>query len=154
MAASVLWPVILLATGHDDDLRARADMRSKLVPATHGLELRGGGGARAVDLVDRRVYALRDLFRLAARGLRYLARRHITAALPHPRAFQRVRQVDRVVPPIPFGFDSGVDLGGNNQQAFGEFGHCALLANYAALKFQKRSNARTAGVYHEAETRC
>src|SRR2546422_108963 len=99
-----------MATNRDDDLRARADMRSKLVPATHGLELRSGGGARAVDLVDCRVYALRGPVRLAARGLRYLPRGHITPAMPHPRAFQRVRQVDRVVPPVPFGFDGGVDL--------------------------------------------
>src|SRR5712692_3193730 len=89
---SEIWPVDAVwrsfsssrPSGQDDDLRARADMRSKLVPAAHGLELRGGGGARAVDLVDRRIYALRDLFRLAARGLRYLARGHIAAAAPHP----------------------------------------------------------------------
>ena len=62
--------------------------------------------------------------------------------------------MDRVVPPISFAFDCGVDLGGNNQQASGEVGHCALLANYAGLNFQKRSNASSAGVYHEAETRC
>src|SRR2546425_642408 len=58
------WQIV--SSGRDHDLRARADVRSKLVPATHGLELRGGGGALAVNLVDRRVYALRDLFRLAA----------------------------------------------------------------------------------------
>src|SRR4029077_8114195 len=110
-------------TGGDDDLGARADRRGELVPAAHGLELRGGDGARVVDLVDRRVYAPGDLFRLTPRALRYLARRHIAATAPDPRAFERVRQMNGVVPPIPFDFDGGVHLGGHDEEASGKFGH-------------------------------
>src|SRR4029453_18949821 len=97
-------------------------MRGELVPAAHGLELRGGDDARVVDLVDRRVYAPGDLFRPAARALRYLARRYIAAAAPDPRAFERVRQMNGVVPPIPFGFDGRGPLGGHREQGSGKFG--------------------------------
>src|SRR6267378_670606 len=113
-----------------DHLRARADMRGELVPATHGAELRGSDGVRAVELVDRRVDPPRRPFRFAGRGLRHLTRGYIAPAAPHSRASQRVRQVNRVVPPIPFALDRGVDLGRHNQQALGKLGHWALLAEW------------------------
>src|SRR6266850_6963215 len=108
--------------GHDH-LRARADMRGELVPATHGAELWGSDGVRAVELVDRRVDPPRRPFRFAGRSLRHLSRGYIAPAAPHSRASQRVRQVNRVIPPIPFALDRGVDLGNHNQQALGELGH-------------------------------
>src|SRR4029453_13359970 len=37
------------------------------------------------------------------------------------------RQVNRVVPPIPFRLDRGVHLDGDDQQALGKFRHGALL---------------------------
>jgi hypothetical protein len=84
-----------------DHLRARADMRRELVPAAHGEELRGSDGVRAVELVDRRVDPPRRPFRVAGRGLRHLTRGYIAPAATYSRASQRVRQVNRVVPPIP-----------------------------------------------------
>src|SRR6185369_6171422 len=95
-------------------LRARADMRRELVPATHRAELRGSDGVRAIELVDRRVDPPRRPFCFAGRGLRYLTRGYIAPAAPHARASQRVRQVNRVVPTIPFALDRGVDLGSHN----------------------------------------
>src|SRR5688572_17236260 len=107
----------------NDDLRARADVRSELVPATHREELRGGDGGRAVQLVDRRVDPARPPFRLTGRPLRYLTGGDIAPTSPHSRTFQRVRKMDRVVPPIPSGLDYGVDLRGHDQQALWEFAH-------------------------------
>src|SRR5207245_7572072 len=97
-----------------DHLRARADMRRELVPAAHGAELCGSDGVRAVEFVDRRVHPPRRPFRFAGRSLRYLTRGYIAPAAPHSRASQRVRQVNRVVPPIPFALDRGVDLSNHN----------------------------------------
>src|SRR5438445_6055455 len=87
-------------------------------------------GVRAVELVDRRVDPPRRPFRFAGRGLRHLTRGYIAPAATYSRASQRVRQVNRVVPPIPFALDRGVDLGNHNQQALGKLGHCALLAEW------------------------
>src|SRR3989442_756978 len=103
-------------------------MRRELVPATHGAELRGGSGVRAVELVDRRVDPPRRPFRLAGYGLRHLTRGYIAPAAPHSRASQRVWQVNGVVPPIPLSLDRGVDLGSYDQQALVELGHFALLS--------------------------
>jgi hypothetical protein len=111
------------ALNRDNDLGARADVRGELVPATHRAELLGGDGVRGVQLVDRRVDPPRRPFRLTGRALRYLTGGDIASTTPHSRASQRVRQVDRVVPPIPFGFDRGVDLSGHDQQAVRELGH-------------------------------
>src|SRR5687767_12670468 len=127
-----MWPSVLADRSpldRHDHLRARADMRRELVPATHGAELLGSDGVRTVELVDRRVDSPRRPFRLAGRGLRYLTGGYIAPAAPHSRASQRVRQVNRVVPPIPFALDRGVDLGSHNQQALGHLGHLALLAD-------------------------
>src|SRR5687767_3919767 len=128
-----MWPSVLADRSpldRQDHLRARADMRRELVPATHGAELRGSDGVRAVELVDGRVDPLRRPFRLAGRDLRDLTGRNIAPAAPHSWASQRVRQVNGVVPPIPFALDRGVDLDRHNQQALGKLGHCTLLAEW------------------------
>src|SRR5215510_13500892 len=93
------------ARDRNGHLRARADVRREVLPATHGAELRSSDGGRAVELVDRRVDPPRGPFRLAGQAFRYFTRGHVAPAAPHSRASERVRQVNRVVPPIPFGFD-------------------------------------------------
>src|SRR5712664_3488791 len=130
-AGSELTPLAVRSPlDRHDHLRARADMRGELVPAAHGAELWGSDGVRAVELVDRRVDPPRRPFRFAGRGLRHLTRGYIAPAAPYSRASLHFRQVNRVVPLIPFALDRGFDLGNDNQPALGQVGHCALLAEW------------------------
>src|SRR5262249_44918604 len=108
----------------------RVDVRREVVPATHGAELRRSDGGRAVELVDRGVDPLHGPFRLAGQAFGYLTGGHIAPTAANSGASERVRQVNRVVPAIPFGFDGGVDLDGHDQQALREFGHDVLLVRW------------------------
>src|SRR5262249_20293157 len=121
------------ARDRNGHLRARADVRREVVPATHGAELRSSDGGWTVELVDRRVDPLRGPFSLAGQAFRYLTGGHIAPTAPHPPASERVRQVNRGVPPIPSGFDGGVDLDGHDQQALREFGHDLLQVRWRSV---------------------
>src|SRR4029453_9212970 len=146
-----------LAAGRDGDdgLGAGADVGGELIPAAHGLELRGRGGGGAVQLVDRGVEALARALGLSVGRLGDLAGGDVAPPAPRARALERVRQMHGVVPAVPLGLDGRVDLDGDDQQAAREIGahqssqsfSLSLRGRYRLVRYWKSLLASASSSY-------